>query len=87
MIVGEATRHGFRLLRRSQSDNKGASCYGRHKHISDTNKDITRVESENLRTVSKSVAHLSNRRRKQSMAVFAARALHLYRFLSFILSL
>lgn len=25
MIVGEATRHGFRLLRRSQSDNKGAS--------------------------------------------------------------
>lgn len=57
------------------------------KHISDTNKGITRVESENLRTVSKSVAHLSNRRRKQSMAVFAARALHLYFFLSFILSL
>lgn len=53
----------------------------------DTNKGITRVESENLRTVSKSVAHLSNRRRKQSMAVFAARALHLYFFLSFILSL
>lgn len=58
-----------------------------HKHISDTNKDITSVESENLRTVSKSVAHLSNRRRKQSMAVFAALALHLCHFLSFILSL